>query len=116
MGKINKNLYLTEIIQRLKRYNPQSIILFGSSSTGNNDEESDIDLLVILDSNIIPQSFEEKIKIKMPLRKAIRDINRKVAIDLLVYTKREMEIMREKESNRFKDIIKSGKTLYEKVD
>ncbi len=107
--------YLEHIVDSLKNLDVTEIILFGSINDGHYDDESDIDLLVILDIDKIPQSYEEKMKMKLEIRKAIRSINREVAIDLLVYTKKEYEILKQRGSNFFQDIIKNGRKLYEKA-
>ncbi|MFP4490898.1 MAG: nucleotidyltransferase domain-containing protein [Spirochaetaceae bacterium] len=115
MSEIGIDSYIQEIINILSKMNIKEIILFGSINNGNFDEESDIDLLVIMDINEIPKTYEEKMKMKLELRKAIRTINRKVAIDLLVYTKKEFEIIKKEGNNFFQNIIKNGKILYEKA-
>ena len=107
--------YLEHIVDSLKNLDVTEIILFGSINDGHYDDESDIDLLVILDIDKIPQSYEEKMKMKLEIRKAIRSINREVAIDLLVYTKKEYEILKQRGSNFFQDIIKNERKLYEKA-
>ncbi|MDZ7794874.1 MAG: nucleotidyltransferase domain-containing protein [Spirochaetia bacterium] len=107
--------YLEAIVDSLKNLDVKEIILFGSINDGHYDDESDIDLLVILDIDTIPQSYEEKMKMKLEIRKAIRRINRKIAIDLLVYTKKEYEMLKQHGNNFFQDIIKNGRRLYEKA-
>jgi predicted nucleotidyltransferase len=42
-----KRKRLEVIIEELKAYNPEKIILFGSSARGEEDEHSDIDLVII---------------------------------------------------------------------
>jgi uncharacterized protein len=115
MSEIEIDSYIQEIINKLSKLNIKEIILFGSMNNGNFDEESDIDLLIILDIDKIPETYEEKMKMKLELRKAIRTINRKVAIDLLVYTKKEFELIKKEGNNFFQNIIKNGKRLYEKA-
>lgn len=107
--------HLENIVESLKNLDVKEIILFGSMQNGHCDDESDIDLLVILDLDKIPQSYEEKMKMKLEIRKAIRSINRKIAIDLLVYTKKEYEMLKQHGNNFFQDIIKNGRKLYEKA-
>ena len=50
--------------------NVLEIILFRSVSTGNYDEESEIDLLIILDIDEIPESYEEKMELKLNIRRS----------------------------------------------
>jgi len=115
MSMMEVDTYLENIVAALKELNIKEIILFGSINEKRYDNESDIDLLVILDIDKIPQTYEEKMKLKLEIRKAIRDINRKVAIDLLVYTKKEFEELKKRGNNFFQNIIKNGKKIYEKA-
>ena len=111
----NAQKYLEEIKRRLKEIEPYKIILFGSVAVGNSDEESDIDLIVVLDSEKISQNYEEKMFNKMLVRKAIRDISEEIPIDLLVYTKKEFEIIMNNKNSFFREIEIQGKVLYEKA-
>jgi len=44
---------INEISSRIvKQINPEKIILFGSYATGNNNEDSDIDLIIIKNSDL----------------------------------------------------------------
>lgn len=113
MEEIRK--YITRIIEQLKAIDPYLIILFGSVSDGSENENSDIDLLVILDSNKVSQNYEEKMKNKLLVRRAIYEISKKIPIDLLVYTKGEYEIIRQNKNSFFKEIDATGKVLYEKA-
>jgi predicted nucleotidyltransferase len=107
--------YLNELIEEIKSHNPLEIILFGSFSKKSFTSDSDIDLLVILDLDSIPNTYEEKMSLKSSIRKSIREINKKVAIDLLVYTKKEIQIMKEENNAFWEEINKTGKIMYEKA-
>ena len=44
---------LKEIVERLKKsFKPEKIILFGSYATGKSEEESDIDLLIVAETDL----------------------------------------------------------------
>jgi predicted nucleotidyltransferase len=97
---------ITEIINRIvKNFNPRKIILFGSYANGNPTEESDLDLLIIKDSEL-PSHIQNR-----QVRKIISDL--KVPVDVIVKSNKEFEM--------YKDIIgtiiypanKFGKLLYE---
>lgn len=107
--------YLNEIIEEIKNHNPQEIILFGSLSQNRFMENSDIDILIVLDLDFIPNSFEEKMELKSSIRKSIRKINKRVAIDLLVYTKKEIQIMKEEKNAFLEEINRTGRIMYEKA-
>jgi predicted nucleotidyltransferase len=104
--------YLEEIKNRLKKIDPYKVILFGSVANGANDEESDIDIVVILDSDKISQNYEEKMEKKLFVRNAIWDISTEIPINLLVYTKKEYEIIMNNKNSFFRDIESTGKTLW----
>ena len=71
--------------------------------------------MVILDLDLIPATYEERTQLKSAIRKSIREINKKIAIDLLVYTKKEVQIMK-KENNAFlEEITKTGRIMYERA-
>ena len=107
--------YIPKIIKNLKKLNPVKIILFGSYANGNYSEESDIDLIVILDSSEIAKNYEEKMKNKLLVRKSIYELTKKIPIDLVVYTKAEYDIISNNENSFYNEIATTGKILYEKV-
>ena len=109
------NDFIPQIREDLIKINPYKIVLFGSLSTGNENSESDIDLLVILDSDEIAQNYKEKMSNKLLVRNTIYEISKKVPIDLLVYTKKEFEIIENNPNSFFRDISTTGKVLYEKA-
>lgn len=107
--------YLNQILEALKKIKPKIIIVFGSYCNGSINEDSDLDLLVVLDERKIPKNYDEKIELKLKIRKLIREINKKIPIDLLIYTIPEYEEFIKSNSSFSKEIMKSGKILYEKA-
>ncbi len=107
--------YLEEILDILIKHNPLQIVLFGSANTEGFKKDSDIDLLVILDINTIPGTYEEKMKMKLELRRSLRSINRKIPIDLLVFTSKEIEIMSDQKNLFIEEIMNTGRILYDKA-
>ena len=88
---------LDNIINELKKYNPEKIILFGSRARGDYRENSDIDIAV--DVNL---SFREKRKLK----EKIDLISGIYSVDLIFLDEVE---------DCFKNkILKEGKMLYAK--
>ena len=94
---------ITKII--VKNFQPEKIILFGSYAYGIPTRESDLDLLIIKDSDLPARMQNRKI------RKLLSSL--KIPVDVIVKTTREFEL--------YKDIIgtivypanKFGKILYE---
>jgi predicted nucleotidyltransferase len=86
-------------------------ILFGSYVKGNETELSDIDLLVVTNDNFIPQSFSEKMKLK--IASALKSLRKHFDIDLIVHTK-PMHDKFIKQNSLFKnEIINTGQIIYE---
>ncbi|MHB9027887.1 MAG: nucleotidyltransferase domain-containing protein [Candidatus Latescibacterota bacterium] len=107
--------YIEEIVSRLALLDPYKIILFGSQASGTYTEDSDIDLFVVLDSEIVSQTYEEKMHNYLTASNQIAEINERVPIDLIVYTKAEYDILEENNVSFINEVRKTGKTLYEKA-
>ena len=106
---------INEIVSRLRTIDPFRIVLFGSHALETEDSESDIDLLVILDSEDIPQTYEQRMQGRLLVRESVQAINSHVAIDLIVYTKEEYQYLQKHGSSFLKEIESTGKALYEKA-
>jgi predicted nucleotidyltransferase len=110
--KIN---HIDDIVARLLTLDPYRIVLFGSHAWGTAKSGSDVDLLVILDSENISQTYEERMQKRLTVRERLQAINRYLPIDLIIYTKGEYEFLRRHGSSFLNDIESSGRTLYEKA-
>lgn len=106
---------IKEIVENLKKIKPLKIILFGSYAKERFDEESDIDLIVILDTDIIPENYNQKLDLKVEVRDCIYDVSRKIPIDLVVYTNGEFELIKKNRTSFFNEIETTGKIIYEKA-
>ena len=91
----------------VKKYKPEKIILFGSFAWGKPGPDSDVDLLVIKDTNNA-RLLARKIDGSIP--------RRSLPIDVLVYTPEEAERSVNEYKNLFiEDILRNGKILYSKT-
>ena len=98
---------INEIVLRIAtKFNPDKIILFGSYAAGNPNNDSDIDLLIIKDTDlpIHRRSFE--------IQKYL--IGSMIPIDILVYTNNEFEQEKTDEYSFICSAIKSSRILYER--
>jgi len=89
------------IVENIK---PEKIILFGSYAEGNPKEESDLDLLIVKDSYI------PRYKRGREVRKYLRGL--KVSIDLIVYTKDEIQKWSNVKTAFITTVMEKGKVLY----
>lgn len=105
--------YIPVIVERLKKIHPHKIILFGSYAYGDASADSDIDLLVVTDSDEFPKNYREKTETYLAVSRVIRDIKRQVPVDLIVHTKPMHKKFIELESLFSKEILQKGIVLYE---
>ena len=104
-----------EIVSRLRVVDPFRIVLFGSLALETEELDSDIDLLVILDSEDISQTYEKRMQRRLTVRESLRAVNMRVPIDLIVYSRGEYEFLKELGSSFLQEIESTGETLYEKA-
>ncbi|MCI5143839.1 MAG: hypothetical protein D3909_19380, partial [Candidatus Electrothrix sp. ATG1] len=73
----DKKKYLSEIVSRIRETDPYKIILFGSYAADTFSEDSDLDLLVVLDSLGIAKNYDEKMRNKMLVRRKLYKLSKK---------------------------------------
>jgi predicted nucleotidyltransferase len=99
---------ISEIIKKIASgYNPDKIILFGSYAAGNPNEDSDLDLFVIKDSDL-PRP-QRTVHVRKMLYGAM------IPIDLIVYTPKEIEESKENKFSFVYKVLNTGKILYERA-
>lgn len=84
---ISSDPRLKRLIELLKSYNPERIILFGSRARGEADEYSDYDIIVIKKTK---KPFMERLKDMIPYL-----VKFDGTAEILVYTPEEFEKMKE---------------------
>jgi predicted nucleotidyltransferase len=90
----------------IEKFDPEKVILFGSMAKGNFNELSDIDLVVIMPTNL---RFIERL---LHLTQAVKP---EVPVDFLVYTpEEEEEFIKNNHLFYTEEILKKGVILYEK--
>ena len=109
------NAILDNLVFSLKPSNPSKIILFGSYANGNPNEHSDIDLMVVLDNDHVSKTYQERLDKGVHVRKLVLEINRKIPLDILVYSKAELNMIKEYGNQFIEEIEKTGKVIYDKV-
>jgi predicted nucleotidyltransferase len=98
---------INEIVLRIaKSFNPEQIILFGSYANGTPNKDSDLDLLIIQDTDLPIHKRGLDIRISL--------IGIKVPMDILVYTKSEFENEKNEQYSFLNSAIKTSKILYER--
>ena len=76
-----------EIIGKISIKKPYKVLLFGSHAYGSPGKESDVDLLVVIDKEGIPKSYQEKSENYLEISRLLRDINKKILLKISVLVK-----------------------------
>lgn len=104
-----KNKLLSNRVRKvlvcLKRYKPEKIILFGSHATGESDEDSDLDFVVI------KKTRKRFIRRLIEVARLIDNSLGKV--DVFVYSPAEFALMKEQGNSFIENVVRHGKVLYE---
>ena len=110
---MNKNDLIRQIALSLQHLNVSKVVLFGSYAKGTQTEDSDIDLLVVTNDNYVPDSFAQKMEIKLKIANALNTIRKYADIDLIVHTKPMYDRFIQLDSGFKKEIISTGTVIYE---
>lgn len=86
-----------------EKYKPDKIILFGSSAKGNVTENSDIDMLIIKDTN--------KRRVER-IREVLSIVDYDIPFEPVVFTNEELQKRLALNDFFIKNILKEGKILY----
>lgn len=98
---------LDTLIQRLiEKIRPEKVVLFGSYADGTATAYSDVDLLVILESDLRRDQRQEAIS------RALRP--RRVPMDILAYTPQEVQQIMETPNSFVRHILTTGKVVYDR--
>jgi len=101
------NTVLDDLVFSLKSSDPYKIIIFGSYARGNPNENSDIDLLVILDNDHVSKTYKERLEKRLFIRNLV--------LDILVYSKEELNLIKNRGNFLIEEIERTGKVIYEKA-
>ncbi len=101
----NKNL-LKEITKRLVHsYHPQRVILFGSYAYGEPTDDSDFDILIIIEESALPQYKRSRLGYSQ-----LHDID--VPVELIVMTREEIARSENVVTSIAYKALKDGIVLY----
>ncbi len=107
MGTAEINQLTDQIVDKLRaHYQPEKIILFGSFAEGSPQSDSDIDLLIIKETD------ERFIDRWSTVRRILSDSSRKVALETLVLTPKEISERLARGDQFLAEILQKGRVLY----
>lgn len=100
---------INEVKQRLvSLYDPVAIYIFGSYAWGHPDEESDLDLLIVIDNY-----KKNRHQTLVDGHKALMDLD--LFKDLVVYSQEEFVDCSQDQTSLCNKVVKQGKQIYAKA-
>ena len=90
----------------VEQFKPQKIILFGSYARGNPRPESDVDLLIIMNTSL--KERQQSLQIR-------RSLGVLFGLDLIVRTPKKLSQRLKMGDSFLEDVLKEGKVLYESI-
>ncbi len=96
---------IEEIVSSLREYDPERIILFGSHARRDADEYSDLDLVIIKETE---ERFLDRLK------RVYEIMQPDFALDILVYTPGEFAHMLEEGNPFLERVLEEGIVIYER--
>jgi len=101
-GEVYKKIddYVSEVVRKL---NPDLVLLFGSFATGDINEGSDVDILVVAD---FKELFLDRIRTLMDLNTF------KIPIEPVGYTPEEFTHMKNRKNPFIMEVLEKGKVMY----
>jgi predicted nucleotidyltransferase len=96
---------IARILNLLKGYSPEKVILFGSQARACSDSYSDIDLIVVKETE---KPFLDRTK------ELLKIIKPTFAIDIIVYTPDEFQKMLSQGNAFLEHVLEEGEIIYEK--
>ena len=102
-----------KIIEKIKKENPQKVILFGSYASDKYHADSDIDLYIVTNDRFLPRSFKEKMDVKMRFSRLLDSVRKDFPMDIIVHTLPMHEKFIQLNSMFSREIMQNGKLIYE---
>jgi len=89
----------------------KDVILFGSYSKGEPNKDSDIDIIIILDEEGLNGDYETRLSRRTKVSTLFYEMQRKIPMDILVYTKDEWNKLIDLNSSFIRRIRQTGISL-----
>jgi predicted nucleotidyltransferase len=102
---------IQQLVDRIKQFDPEKIILFGSYANGAPSDDSDVDLFVV--KNIDIQDIRQT---RIEIRRSLFNIiwNNKIELDLFVDNEEHINYRTNIGDKFYEELLTKGKILYAK--
>jgi len=104
---------IQQLVERIKQFSPEKVILFGSYAYGTPTDDSDVDLFVV--KNIDMQDIRQT---RIEIRRSLFNIiwENKIELDLLVDNEDHINYRINIGDKFYEELTTKGKILYAKQD
>lgn len=106
---MDKDIFIAQIVEKVKQENPEKIVLFGSYAYGNPDQESDIDLFIVKDLKT-NELRDFRVKLKLKLWDIIKQWN--IPVDIIVDNQERIDQRIADGDMFYKEIFSKGNIVY----
>ncbi|HAH23985.1 MAG TPA: nucleotidyltransferase domain-containing protein [Prolixibacteraceae bacterium] len=110
---VPENKYIQQLESILSKLDPFLVILFGSYAYGTPDQDSDLDVFVVLNDHSMPVTFKEKQELYLKVSSLIRSVAKQIPIDLMVFTIPMFEQFKLANTNFSEELLTKGIVIYE---
>ncbi len=90
----------------VRKFSPEMIVLFGSRARGSARNDSDVDLLVVMPHGDSAARLAGAVRVALP---------HTISIDVVVRDRIEVERLYRAGDSFFRDVLDSGRRLYERA-
>ena len=110
MAPVTDTLLARMVEAVVAEVNPEQVILFGSQARGDQEQQSDVDLLIIQSEpfNTVGKRDEQSVRLSRQLARFA------VPTDILLYARDEVDYWRDSLNHVVARALREGKVLYER--
>lgn len=102
---ISENEIENFVNEVVRRFSPEKVVLFGSSAENIADSDSDVDILIVMETKLSTPKQATEIRLSVP---------RSFPMDLIIRSPQEMKRRLAMGDPFFTEIIEKGRVLYER--
>ncbi len=101
--------FIKKVVERIKNnFRVKEIVVFGSYANNTANEESDLDILVILDEKGLAKNYAEKLARRRKVTRLLDDYRKEIPMDVLVYSSEEWEKLQLINNSFIREINSNG--------
>jgi len=110
---VSENKYIQQLRTNLSQIDPYLVLLFGSYAYGAPDQDSDLDVFVVLNDHSMPVTFKDKQDLYLKVSFLTRPIAKQIPIDLMVFTIPMFEQFKNAHTDFSEEVLTKGIVIYE---